>query len=279
MANMTVFKKADLQRMYLSAKIAASPFDYTVSGLLYVNCSEDQFHIFRKNSSTERKICDTLGLKLSNYLMPRKSFKIPSVLPKGYLYNTPSNSIMLTYNEVRVLKGAWESRVLAKYIMDTRDKHAELKDWTDISDKLLLDSEQELKAYLTTHIAMCNKGSLIPNLMYLGTELHDKSLNDLEELTVAREYMARGEAPLMRMPHDPISDENDPRLTYFYMSFTQDSPGILYRNTDIGMFISTELMSISGDLANQISMFYAYIYTLEILYQLSKLHIFKLQMN
>lgn len=191
----TTLGKANLEKEYISAKITASPHDYTLTDrILFYGPRKISayYNIFNKTNESERFLCFLLKLNVTNYLDINPTLRIDST----YVIKDYTHDIFPILRSAEIDNNA--SGTMIKYNNLIIDENALVSDLGFITFKItdLLDKSY-LKALEVWFLKSINKSSLIPNLLYLNTEYADKPLNDIENLKFAEENMNKGIAPLV----------------------------------------------------------------------------------
>lgn len=195
-----IISNKELTLDYNSAKIIASPYDYTLTKRVIVrDMSEclNNFDIFKKSYETEEYLCETLGADVHyDYLNLNPNLKIPANLgyscaqildftnslrsESGYL------GYFIEYNNLNIV----EENLLNDLCFLTGNK-------SDVSIKYL-KTKKYLKSLEVLQIKSVAQSSLIPNLMYLATEYANEPLEDIENIEFARVLLEKSKAPLIK---------------------------------------------------------------------------------
>lgn len=197
---------------YNAAKIIASPYDYKLTERIFFLDTYDctnHYNLYSKGYGTERYLCDALSLSEEPYLNVRKD--IATVLSNDDCDNV-SAAIMPVMKECGYVGTFIKYNNLiindAPLLKDFQYAYAIENGGVCLSEKSIVEYINKNK-YLKALEVLFTKGtlkeSLIPNLMYLVTEYSDKSLNDIENITFAKEQMESGKSPLVKII--PYSDE------------------------------------------------------------------------
>lgn len=192
----SVVSESQLQLEYNFAKIKADPYNYTLTDrvLFYdKNTCYYKYNIFEKTCVTEETLCGMLGLKCDKYLYIdcpigiAGTGKIPDLIDfsetilkdRGYMGE------FIKYNNLIVNE---ESLIESIQYSKSGTKLGTAKD---------IVSKGYLKALEFLFTKCISKSSLIPNLMYIPTNFKNYSLEDLENITFAKEAMAKRIVPII----------------------------------------------------------------------------------
>lgn len=194
----SVVSESQLQLEYNFAKIKADPYNYTLTDrVLFYDRGTcyHKYNIFEKMCLTEISLCEMLGLKYDKYLY----IDCPiGIVGTGDIHN----HILVDFMDY-ILKNNGYMGEFIKYnnlIVNEESLIESIRYSTagtrlDIAKNIV--SKGYLKALEFLFTKCISKSSLIPNLMYIPTNFKNYNLEDLENITFAKEAMAKKIAPII----------------------------------------------------------------------------------
>lgn len=220
--------KNSLDVQYLTAKMTATPLDYTISSrvMVYTNLDDfDKFNIFKKNYNTEAELWRALDLEMDDTHIPelRKECNVISEDGKNYMNNIVDGDnypFFVDWNHLRV-----NEQDLIRLVGNGLSIHD-----PNVCAKTIYD--EYLLALETWHLCVNQKDSLIPNLFYLGTEYHNMSLEDLDDIKFARDLLSKKIACCLPNNSIPV-DYGNPVESFFYFSDMYIPSGNKSLNKDV----------------------------------------------
>lgn len=195
--------KSKLDTAYLSAKIIATPYDYTLSDRILIRSRMDiidSYNIFKKQNNTEVYLAGCLSLDYTKtYLTINVPFTVPIIGlgPLDKLYG--ETSACSTANQVMGSFIKYNNLVIDEYTL--LKNFAYLKEVPMCLAKINIDSlvnENYLKALTVWYLKGIGKDSLIPSLFYLTTNMDTYTLTDLDNMKMAEDCMSSGVAPIIQ---------------------------------------------------------------------------------
>lgn len=269
-----------IQLIYNTAKIIANPYDYKISERAMIHSSPEignRFNIFNKQDNSEIYLASKLDCyDSSEYMQLNPILKYPKVC--SYKYDELDISRVLEssgvgtcgtfvkYNNLKID----ETTLIHDmgYLYGTKDP---LKMYVKIVSSL--DGSNLLKALEVLLVKCTSTYSLIPNLMYLVTEFYDRSLEDLENITFAKEAIAKKLAPIVGNRNRIFDEDAESKdliasaTVPFYEK--KNAPEIYENNEDLILY--KKAIDTGTDLYT-LGIVYSIIYGAEILYHYTNIN-------
>lgn len=197
-----VIPQKDLDLEFNSAKIIASPYDYTLTKRLILRDSQeicDYFNIYSKSNNAEIYLAELLGLDINeSYMLLHPTIPVSSPLPEIVSF---SSNLLLVERDLGMYG------FFVEYNNLNIDDRILFLDFSNVSSRITdLKNKNYLKALEVLQLKSISSSSLIPNLMYLTTEFANKDLDYLENLKFAEEACTKGIAPILKSFRYGIED-------------------------------------------------------------------------
>ena len=280
----SVLGTTKIQTIYNTAKILANPHDYVIKdrALFYKNNKfTGSFNVFVKSDNTELDLAVRLGgTNATEYMELNPDLKIPNVC--SYEQTGLQNLCMLMnnggycgtfikYDDLRVNEEALLNDLGLKYPAFTNPT----------TNPLLinaLENQGFLKALFTLLEKCYSKSSLIPNLFYLNTEFHNRTLDDMENIVFAKEALAANKCPLLpnlwefnNMDTSSVyADACESRSMLGSINVLFYKPSISLPKEAVESMLFNKFPELGADVY-KIGLSYAIVYGAELLYHLSNI--------